>query len=645
VASKRRKRIRSPAPEAGISAGRSVLSGEVSFPRQNGGWAEPAVYGGFFLFLFLAFSPALESKFVLPKAIVLAAGVFALGTLLIVNIWRGHVLAPPRWPLLLALALAAWWMASTPFALHLPTALNGEYNRYNGLWTHLCWLALFVASLSLPLDPTTVRRIAALLTAAIVPVAVIVLAESTRLSAFGLGELSTLGDRVAVSSLMNFAIPFVIIALVRVRQRVYQAGLGVLLALLLVAEFLAQGRGAWMGLIAAAVILAMGLIRSSAGWKSVAALLLAAIMLAGLAAKLNPAVAQRFATLRQISQDASLNQRFVLYRAALRAASEHPLAGIGFDNFRNSYPKYRSAEDRYYFKNIVPTMVHDGYLQMAVTNGVPALLLYLALVAGVLTRLLRALRREQDRDRRELLLGFVAALSAYLVQDLVGWLDMALTSTFWIMLGLALNFANHTTPRPGVPWIKPAIALCSGLMLLLSLYLFGDRYARVVADTHLYRAQALDVRTQWPQAEALVNKALKALPGDSRTEMVAGEIHAMRFVAAHEPLAYRRGRELFEASFEHNRFDRLRLFTIVALESLALETGTIQTASDFSRNAIDALMQTDGDNPRYHEIRAGFQAAQKQYPEALAAIREAQRLAPQERRFRLLELEYEAKSK
>ena len=607
------KRVRSPGKAVAAGHAGPVLSEFSSVPQDD--WAAPAVYGAFFLLLFLAFSPALESKFALPKAIAVSVGVFALGVLLLVRSWRDQRVTAPRGVLLLSIALGAWWILSTPFALHLPTALHGEYNRYNGLWTHLCWLSLFLASIFLPLDSRTVRRILALLTIAIAAVAVVNIAESGGQASFSLQEMSTLGDRVAASALMNFAIPFVAIALFRVRQWGLKAGLGAVLALLLVSEFLSQGRGPWLGLLVSACILMFGLVRSAAGWKVLAAALLAMVLLAGLASNLSPSVAQRIDTLARLGEDASLKQRFVLYRAALRTIGEHPVVGVGFDNFRNSYPAYRSAEDSYYFKNIIPTMVHSGYLQAALTNGIPALFLYLALVAGVLIKLVRQIAREKDGDRRDLLLGFLAVLSAYLVQDLAGWLDMAVTSTFWVVLGLGFNLASQDGPPTARSWARPAIAACSGLMLLLSLYLLGDRYARVVADANLYQAQSLDVQRQWPQVESLVEKALKSLPGDSRTEMTAAELYGMRYVDMHEARAYARSRALFESSYEHNRFDRLRLFAILALETMALDSGTIQTASKFSQDAIVTLAKTDSDNPAFHEIAAGFLAAQKRVSE------------------------------
>ena len=620
--------------------------------RRGSGWAAPAVYGVFFLSLFLAGSTALESMFVLPKAIVLGAGVLALGVFLLVRMRvpnapnvRDQGIAPPRWALLLSLAIGAWWIISTRFALHLPTALHGEYNRYNGLWTHLCWLALFFASLCIPRDAIAVRRIVVVLVAAVVPVAAVNIVATTGWSVQGLKEISTLGDRVAASALMNVAIPFVVLALIRARHWGLRAALAGMLALLLVSEFLSQGRGPWMGLVAAAIILAAGLIRSQAGWKVVAAMLLALALLAGLTAKLSPAAAERFATLTRISQDESLHQRFMYYRAALRALREHPVAGIGFDNFRNAYPAYRAADDTYFFQGTIPTMVHNGYLQLALTNGIPALALYLALVAGALIALLRRLSREKERERHDLLLGLLAALSAYLVQDLVGWLDMSLTSSFWILLGLALNLAAQDAPRSSAAWTKPVIGALAGSMLLLSLYLFGDRTARAIADTNLYQAQALDVRTQWPQMQSLVNKALSSLPNDSRTEMVAGQLYATRFASLHESEVYAKSRALLESSYRHNSYDRLRLYNIVALESTALELGQLRSASDFALQAIATLAQTDADNPGFHALRAWFFAAQERYSDALAAIRDARRLAPQDARLLSRELDYAAKLK
>lgn len=604
-------------------------------------WGALAIYGAFFLILFLVCNPALDSKFSLPKSIVLSAGVFALSLLLIARIWRGQSAAPARPVLLLTLALGGWWIATTPFALHLPTALSGEYDHYNGLWVHLCWLALFVASMFIPTDTRTVWRIAFLLVAATVPVAAVNVLETSGLTTMGLNEVSTLGDRVASGALMNFAIPFTAIALIGARHWATKAGLAGLLVLFLISEFLSQGRGAWIGLAVAMTILVFGMTLSKARWKVIAALLAGVVVLGGLTAKLDPVVAQRFTSLTHVTQDESLSQRFVYYRAAFRAVREHPVAGIGFENFRNSYPSYRAADDIWFFDNIIPTMVHNGYLETALNNGIPALLLYLALVATVLVRLGSTLPHEEVRGRRDLLLGLLAALSAYLVQDMSGWLNMGLAPAFWIALGLAVNQTAKTAPFPSDSWTKPLAITFTGLMVVLSLYLLNTGYARLTADSRLFEAQSLDVRSQWRETESLVDQALLSLPEDSHTEMVASQIYANRFMASHEPEAYARCHELLESSYRHNPFERMRLINLIALEGTAIELGQISTSSEFAKKALDILTETDRDNPAFHEFKAKFFAAQGRFNEALAAIQEARRLAPQDESYRSREAEYQ----
>ena len=604
----------------------------------------PAIYGLFFAALLLSCSPGLDSKFALPKVLVLGAGALGLCLLWLVRA-RGAGSASSQPTLtLLALALGAWWAWSTPFAVHVPTALFGEYDYYNGLFTHLAWLLLFVVSMSLPLDARTVRRLVMLLVAAIALVAIVNLAEAGGLTSMGLGEVSTLGDRVAAAALMNFAIPFVVVALLRSRHGGIKCLLAALLALLLVSEFVSQGRGPWVGLLVALCILLAGLIGARFRWQAAALLLAAMALLAGLAALVSPAIAQRFASLTRLAGDESINQRFIYYRAAIRAIGEHPIVGIGFENFRNIYPAYRGPDDVYFFRNIIPTMVHNGYIETALNNGMAALLLYVALIGVVLFRLGRQIRLAQDPARRDLLLCLLAAICAYLVQDLSGWLDQALASVFWVTLGLAAN-QSGAAPATGARPVHHGLALAFvGVMALASVYMLRDGYARVRADASLFKAQALDARTQWREVESLIDDALSNLPSDSRTEGVAARLYANRFLMTHDPALYARSHALFEASYGHNRFDRMRLINMTALEIEAIKSGVIGAGSALAVQALDKLSQTDGDNPDFHEFKASFFAVQDQFDKALAAIGEAVKRDPKNDHYRELEAQYRAKN-
>ena len=363
-----------------------------------------------------------------------------------------------------------------------------------------------------------------------------------------------------------------------------------------------------------------------------------------MAAALSPVVAQRFSTLARLTQDESLSHRFVYYRAALRALADHPLAGIGFENFRNSYPRYRGAEDSWFFDNIIPTMVHNGYLETALNNGVPALLLYLALLATVLLALGRALAAAAPGESRDRLLCLLAVLCAYLVQDLSGWLDLALASVFWVTLGLAANESGRCAAAAADRPARQPMALAVAAALIgLALLVLHDGRARLGAELRLVEAQSLDPATQWPKVQSLARQALEQLPADAHTETVAAQLAGARFTATSDAAAYAWSRELFESAWRHNPFDRMRLFNLIALESQALQRGLITTGSAFALEAVAKLAQTDADNAAYHTFVANFFALQGRFDRALAAVREARRLAPEDARLRALEDGYRSK--
>ena len=77
-------------------------AGPRTAPAQRAGsdLGVPALYLSFLLLLLLACNPALDSKFALPKLLVLGAGVLALAALLALRAWQGRAVAPARAPLL-----------------------------------------------------------------------------------------------------------------------------------------------------------------------------------------------------------------------------------------------------------------------------------------------------------------------------------------------------------------------------------------------------------------------------------------------------------------------------------------------------------------------------------------------------------------
>jgi hypothetical protein len=127
--------------------------------------------------------------------------------------------------------------------------------------------------------------------------------------------------------------------------------------------------------------------------------------------------------------------RAELWGAALAMVRQHPLLGVGPDNFRHLYGEYLGLpawDDRVHANNL--------YLELLADVGVVGALAFAALVALPSVSLLRGLRSPTSPRQALWLAGFAASLLAYFVH---GGLDSFLEFTpvyllFWVVLGLSM---------------------------------------------------------------------------------------------------------------------------------------------------------------------------------------------------------------
>ena len=199
------------------------------------------------------------------------------------------------------------------------------------------------------------------------------------------------------------------------------------------AMLLSQSRGSWVGL--AVGLLALATLRYRRLWLALAPAALAVVLLPTGRA-LYGRVLGGFA-----GQDKAAGMRLDEYRNALKIVGQHPIFGIGF----GSPPAIDLAPG-----------VSSIYLTVAETTGLPALLLYLALIGMLLGRGFRALLGPVRPD----LQGFLASLLAALVAALTaGLFDHYWASTvfphmvalFWLCGGLLWQTVelNGAADQPG----------------------------------------------------------------------------------------------------------------------------------------------------------------------------------------------------
>lgn len=615
---------------------------------------ERIAWAALLLLVALAFSPSNLVQFTLPKLFWLRALACAIALIWSVRCWRGDVRAIP-WPIVAAAgALFAWWTISTIAAIDPVTAMHGMHGRSNGFLTHAVWLLLFIALASAPLARPDVETIVRWLVLSLAPVALYALAQQAGVDRFVWPNIrpgSTIGHPVPLAAMLALALPFLgVFALTEarpVKRWLWIAMLGVYLF----AVAATLSRGPWAGLIVALGILIAATIR----WKILrpgrsTTVLIAALLAIGIVASSQlPAMkraAARLATLADLRADPSFMGRFVYFEAAARMLRDHPVSGVGFESYGLLYPRYRPVEGESVPGDSLPSMVHNGYLQIAVTNGVPALAFYLALVASVVVLVWRRCCRPADqapepRAVRVAMMGaaFIAAIAGYLVQDMSGWEEISLSTYFWILLGAAVAFSRAGTParRPRTRvWQRGGAltALCAafGLAVLSQLTLVELR-----ADRHFYIARHGDVGSGWEATERRVIAGLQLMPNDAHYADAAGLVYLRRVHGAADKAAHERAARLFDQAAQRDRFNPYILIHRIDLDTTALQRRVIGVSSDAARRAAAGVVAMDPNNSTTHEAVARLALAEGRAAEALTAIRRAGTLRPHHVRYNRLE--------
>jgi tetratricopeptide (TPR) repeat protein len=447
------------------------------------------------------------------------------------------------------------------------------------------------------------------------------------------------GNPVTLAALLGLGAPFALGFVATTPFMMRKTGWALVFTALTCAIYFTKSRGPWVGFGLATTGLIFLIFKSKG--LNVKRLLGVLIVLGLVLTTFFVMNRERLGNTSGGQEDPSLYGRLMYYKAALTMIREHPITGVGFDNFRILYPKFRPPEENLTILGLdfLPTTVHNGYLQLALTNGIPGLLAYLTLVAAVLVSLIATCRRERQYERRITGAVFVASISGYLIQDLTGWPHLALTPCFWIVMALAVSFTIQNGPelkltRLSLPIAE--VATCSCVIVLGWLVL--DAFNRLNADKLLYQCYtALNIGTDWPIIESKIAQALKTQRADSYCEDMAARIYMKRLSVTSDVESYYAGIRLIEQAHLHNPYDVYTLIHGLDMTMLAMKRGLIQVPSSFVEDSARKLPAMDKDNPSVYEAVAGLRFAEQKFDEAIPLIRHAQGLMPSQARYYLLE--------
>ena len=194
--------------------------------------------------------------------------------------------------------------------------------------------------------------------------------------------------------------------------------------------------------------------------------------------------------------------RQLYWGAALGMASSHPIVGVGPDGYGRFYSEFRPVEALQVGVDS-SSNAHDVPLQWAATLGVPAALLYVALMATVAVVVFRRLW-VQGPASSPIALPLLAVWAAYQVQSLVSIDAIPIAMIGWLATGLLLSLTvserQDAETQVGA-WASSGALAIVGLVLWLPALLASNASNSVVQGTteqDVYEAIGLVAGTTLP---------------------------------------------------------------------------------------------------------------------------------------------------
>lgn len=139
------------------------------------------------------------------------------------------------------------------------------------------------------------------------------------------------------------------------------------------------------------------------------------------------------------SDDAGARRGFI-WKRVVQMIGEKPIFGFGVENLMDPYTeRYRDeVEEKYGAESSYTDKAHNEYLNIAVTSGIPSLMIYLYFIILVLKK------GWMNLKINTYFIGLYASVSGYLIQAFFN-ISMPVTAyVFWIFLGLlSTDFASN----------------------------------------------------------------------------------------------------------------------------------------------------------------------------------------------------------
>ncbi|MFA5104019.1 MAG: tetratricopeptide repeat protein [Candidatus Margulisiibacteriota bacterium] len=210
----------------------------------------------------------------------------------------------------------------------------------------------------------------------------------------------------------------------------------------------------------------------------------------------------------RVEAQGAAGSRIETWTSSFHVIADNVLFGIGPEVVKMRFPQYETPKFR--FKeafHVKQDRSHNETLDMAVTRGIVGLVVYVWLLFSVFRLGLNNMK--EDPGRNVLTAGLLGAMAAYLIQNQFSFGVVAMTSLFWIIMGMVPKEQERCETKPAAAKVELIIAVW--LVVAVFLYISSFPY---LGDKYFKTAQNYAAGGQFDESFENFEKSLKYMTFD-----------------------------------------------------------------------------------------------------------------------------------
>ncbi|HAW49561.1 TPA: hypothetical protein DCX16_01220 [bacterium] len=167
--------------------------------------------------------------------------------------------------------------------------------------------------------------------------------------------------------------------------------------------------------------------------------------------------------------EGSAGVRLYIWKDVLNMIKAFPVFGVGLDCLGALYLKYRSIGVYRIEGDAKADSAHNEFLDIAVTRGIPGLIIYLWLIIYLLILCIK--KGISSKENGLLLIGIACGLLSYYLQTLFSFGVTPVFTTMWTVMGTGCVFLLDAKSKEKIPGWHPILSITSIIISLFALLL------------------------------------------------------------------------------------------------------------------------------------------------------------------------------